>query len=72
MKDLRKRGHKPPVIGPWRMSARITVAFLEAPLTFGCVKHSPGLMFCATWHRTAGASQRHCEKLNRKEARAAK
>lgn len=60
--DLRKRGRALPT-AHW-----IVESVRGFDDVFTCDR--PGtLTRCGIWHRTEGAAKRHCEQLNRKEAR---
>lgn len=66
MQDIRKRGR---IVreGPW-----LPYPYPDMDDVTTCslwVGSNVISRFCGHWHRTEGASKRHCEKLNRKEAR---
>ena len=65
MLDIRKSGQMTPD-GPWTVWKRP-----GWDDSYQC-QMGEGYRWCHTDHRTKGASKRHCEKLNRKEARGSK
>lgn len=61
--DLRKRGNKLAVTGPW------SVQKYRSGL-FGCRHVTEGVLPTFHYHKTEGAAARHCERLNRTEGTA--